>query len=286
MGPLPPDSGPDGAGPAPSVRPGGERFAELLVEAIRLYQHSEFEQARHLLETLLVEKRGLPSPTVRDAYLYLGFVQIAFGDNEAALASFEQALELDLEVSVPRVSPKIEALLAQARQRVRQRRRAMDHDPPTLDHRAVARGRYGVPILVRVEARDQTGIKRVVLNYRQAGGRGFSTVTMERETSGAFVATIPGLVVARPGLEYFLEAWDELNNGPGLKGSSQAPIRITVEGGPLAQRAAEPRWYERWYVWAGLAGVVAAAGAVAATVYLTREETARLDVRVPQELDP
>ncbi len=128
----------------------------------------------------------------------------------------------------------------------------------------------------------------MVLNYRVTGHRGFSSVTMERGPAGRYVGTIPAGSVVRPGVEYFLEAWDTLGNGPGLKGSPGAPIRIQVEGGPLTRpgERRHTRWYERWWVWAAAAGVRAAGATAVAVVYVSRSETAQIDVRMARGVSP
>jgi hypothetical protein len=140
-----------------------------------------------------------------------------------------------------------------------------------------------LPIVARTE--DLSKVSRVTLNYRVAGNRGFASLNMEPQR-GRWIASIPARAVTRPGVEYYVEAWDALGNGPGLKGSTAAPIRIAVKGGPLSRPRSDSRWYRKWWVWALVAGAVATAGGIAAGVYLGREETARLDLRIPSELDP
>ena len=276
---------PDGATDSAPVRV--VRVRDLLLQAIQSYQRSEFEQARGLLGEILGYVGQERSRTAQEAYTYLAFVNVAYGETEAAAEAFEKALSINPELELSAPAPRIAAVFEQARRRFRAKLRALDHDPPRLTHLPLGDARYGSPVPVVVEASDVSGVKRVVVNYRITGNRGFSSVKLETDGRGRFVATIPTVAVMRPGLEYYVEAWDSLGNGPGLKGSVDAPIKIEVKGGPRASPAAgPPSWYKRWWVWAIASGVVAVAGGIGVAVYLTREETARLSVSAPAGLNP
>ena len=288
-----PDAGVPDALPAPeaSAAKVERSHEETLLAAIARYQGSEFDEAKLLLVKLVAAEEGRRSKVAMEAMLYLGFVHVAYGEREAAQAVFQRALALNPELNLPVRSPAIDAVFDQARRRFEARRRAMDHDPPTLSHTPPAEAPHGKPMPITVEAKDPSGLKRVVLNHRLAGNRGFSSVNMERlaksgESGSRYVATIPGMSVARPGVEYYVSAWDSLNNGPGLKGSAGAPIKIKVQGGPLGQADQPRRWYQKWWVWATVAGVVAVAGGTALGVYLDRDEVGRINTQLPSGLDP
>jgi len=273
------------AGGGPAVRV--VRLRDLLARAIQHYQRSEFEQARDLLQEILGYVGDERSRTAQEAQTYLAFVHVAFGETEAAVAAFEKALAINPELRLSAPAPRIAKAFEQARRRFRAAVRALDHDPPRLTHTPPTGARYGQPVAVTVEAADPSGVKRVVLNYRIAGNRGFSSVTCEQDGQGRHVATIPTVAVMRPGIEYFLEAWDNLGNGPGLKGSAAAPIKIEVEGGPRAAQGRGPTpWYKRWWVWAVASGVAVAAGGIGVAAYLTRDETARINVLGTSALNP
>lgn len=269
----------------------GPRGAELLLRAIGHYQRSEFDDARRVLREVLRRHGGESSRLAQEAYTYLAFVQIAFNETDAAVESFERALAIQPDLALVAPSPRIAAALEQARRRHRAKVRALDHDPPRQLHQPPGRAPFGRAITIVDEVSDVSGVRQVVLNFRVAGNRGYSSLTMERDPRGRYVATVPGLSVVRPGVEYYLEAWDKLGNGPGLKGSAGAPIRIEVVGGPLATapddrgRAPAP-WYKRWWVWAAVAGTVAIAGGAATAAYFTRSETALVNLRVTKDINP
>ena len=281
-----PDAGSARLTPPDAVAPTSP--GETLLAAIAHYQRSEFDRAKQLLVRLVAVEEKQRSRVCMEALLYLGFVHVAYGEGEAAQDMFQRALDLDPRLSLPVRSPGIEAVFDQARRRFEARRRALDHDPPRLEHHPPAKAPHGKPLAIAVRADDPSRVKRVVLNHRLAGNRGFSSVNMELEAGkgGRYVATIPGMSVARPGVEYYVSAWDSLNNGPGLKGSAGAPIKIKVQGGPL-HKAPQPRsWYQKWWVWATVAGVVAVAGGAALGVYLNRDEVGRINTQLPSGLDP
>lgn len=274
------------AGPAIKV----VRVRDLLKRAVQHYQRGEFDEARRQLDEILGYVGKEKTRAAQQAHLYRAFVHVAFNETEQALAAFERALEIDPTLRLEAPAPKIAAAFAQALTRYRAKVRALDHDPPALVHAPPAAAvKYRSSITIAVEARDASGVKAVTLHYRVAGGRGFSSIALERGARGRYVATIPSLAVARPGLQYYVEAYDVLGNGPGLKGSQGKPIFIEVTGGPKVARAVEagPRpWYKKWWVWAIAAGTVAAAGGIGAAVYATRDETASYNVRLPGGLDP
>lgn len=254
-----------------------------LRRAIEHYQRSEFDAAERLLLALAREQtRGRAG---QETFTYLAFVQAAFGRAEAAVDAFERALAIKPDLQLESLSPKLARLFAQARERYRAKVRALDHDPPRLLHRPPAgKLRYGTAVRISTRVQDISPIKEVTLGYRSAGNRGYARRRMEREHDGSYVASIPMTTVLRPAVEYYIEAWDALGNGPGLKGSTRAPIRLLVEGGPLAAVQGPSRWYQKWWVWAIAAGVVATAAGVSVGAYLAREQTARVTVDGLEEL--
>ncbi len=255
-----------------------------LGEAIKLYQRSDFEGARTLLQQILKRVGASRLRVAQEAYTYMAFVHVAFNERARAVAAFERALTIQPTMTLASPSPRISAALEQARRRYRAKVRALDHDPPHQTHTPIQRATYNQSLLLSNTVKDISGVKRVMLHYRIKGLRGFSSVKMERGKKGLFIATIPATAVVRPGVEYYLEAWDVLGNGPGLKGSPALPIHITVEGGPASPGGAVPGgWYTKWWVWAIVSGAALTVGAATAIPYLTREQRARIDVRLIQD---
>ncbi len=277
--------------PAPASQPATPtkvkvvRVQDMLLEAIAEYQQSRFENARTRLREILRYVGKERTRAAQEAHTYMALVHLAFGETEAAVGAFERALSINPDLPAPSGSPKIEAAFKQARARYRAKVRAVDHDPPTLQHSPPAAGKYGSVLTVEAAASDASGIKKVVLHYRQAGNRGFSSVNLERRKDGTLVASVPALSVARPGVEYYIEAWDVLGNGPGLKGSAAKPILVPVKGGPARAAPPPPKpLYKKWWFWVAVGGAAAATGGIIAGVVLSREETARGEIAVPPGL--
>ncbi|MCK5798842.1 MAG: hypothetical protein KAI47_16735 [Deltaproteobacteria bacterium] len=276
-------SRPDPTTTAPTSAPAASEAAlrVRLKEAIEAYQHSDFAAAEGHLVAILTTLGGAKGRTAEEAHTYHAFVQAAFGHGERAIEAFERALAINPELKLDNPSPKIAHLFEQAQRRRHEKLRALDHDPPRLSHQQPkAPLRYGHAAKIIVMARDISPVKEVTLHYRIAGHRGFAGLTMEQDGPRRYVASIPTVTIVRPGVEYFIEAWDVLGNGPGLKGSSRAPIRLTVVGGPLARnRTSAPRpWYKKWWIWAIAAGTVATAAGVSVGAYLGRSQHARITV--------
>ena len=261
------------------------RIQDMLLEAIALYQQSQFEKARSRLKEILRYVGQERTRAAQEAYTYMALVHLAFGETEAAVAAFEKALAINPDLLLPSNSPKIEAAFKQARIRYRAKVRAVDHDPPTLRHAPPGEGKYGTVLTIEASASDASGIKKVVLHFRQAGNRGFSSVNMERRKNKTLVASVPALSVIRPGVEYYIEAWDVLGNGPGLKGSAAKPILVPVKGGPQrpGPTVATPV-YKKWWFWVAVGGAVAATGGIVAAATLTREQNAKGVIPLPPGL--
>lgn len=273
----------DARAPPPRVKV--VRIQDMLLEAIAHYQQSQFEKARGRLQEILRYVGKERTRAAQEAYTYMALVHLAFGETEAAVGAFEKALTINPDLPLPGNSPKIEAAFKQARIRYRAKVRAVDHDPPTLGHAPPGEGKYGKVLIIEASASDASGIKKVVLHFRQAGNRGFSSVNMERRKDRTMVASVPALSVIRPGVEYYIEAWDVLGNGPGLKGSAAKPILVPVKGGPTrpAPPGAKPL-YKRWWFWVAVGGAAAATGGIVAAAMLNREQNAKGVIPVPPGL--
>jgi len=279
--------------PAPASQPAGDgetrpkvkvvRIQDMLLEAIALYQQSQFEKARAQLREILRYVGKERTRAAQEAFTYMALVHLAFGETEAAVASFEKALSINPDLPLPSSSPKIAAAFKQARARYRAKVRAVDHDPPLLRHTPPAQGKYGSVLTIEAAASDASGIKKVVLHFRQAGNRGFSSVNMERRKNGSLVASVPALSVIRPGVEYYIEAWDVLGNGPGLKGSAAKPILVPVKGGPIPVVPKPKPIYKKWWFWVAVGGAAAATGGIVAGVVLSKKQNAKGVIPLPSK---
>jgi len=90
----------------------------LMLEAAKLYYNSgEYENAIDELENALQYLKQLEQGDQVEAYKYLAFSYVAFGDNEKAKVQFKKALMLkpDLELDPAIVSPKIIKVFEEAK---------------------------------------------------------------------------------------------------------------------------------------------------------------------------
>jgi tetratricopeptide (TPR) repeat protein len=252
-----------------------------LAKAIEHYQRSEFDQAKTILGSLAKQLGNTKNRQAQQVHTYLALVFIAYSEPEKAMSAFARALAINPQLALESPSPKIARIFEQAKRRYRAKVRALDHDPPRLSHVPPKKALYGKRVRLSANVQDLSAIKDVLVSYRISGHRGFASLKMERTKDGRYLATLPKVSVVRPGVEYYIEAWDVLGNGPGLKGSARRPIRITVQGGPLSRppkKLGPSPWYKRWWVWAIAAGVVIAAGATVTGVYLGRDRTGRAEI--------
>lgn len=89
-----------------------------MLEAAKVYYNSgEYENAINELENALQYLKQLEQGDQVEAYKYLAFSYVAFGDNEKAKAQFKKALTLnpDLELDPTVVSPKIIKVFEEAK---------------------------------------------------------------------------------------------------------------------------------------------------------------------------
>jgi hypothetical protein len=223
-----------------------------LAKAIEHYQRSEFDQAKTILGSLAKQLGNTKNRQAQQVHTYLALVFIAYSEPEKAMSAFARALAINPQLALESPSPKIARIFEQAKRRYRAKVRALDHDPPRLSHVPPKKALYGKRVRLSANVQDLSAIKDVLVSYRISGHRGFASLKMERTKDGRYLATLPKVSVVRPGVEYYIEAWDVLGNGPGLKGSARRPIRITVQGGPLSRppkKLGPSPWYKRWWVW-------------------------------------
>lgn len=161
---------------------------------------------------------------------------------------------------------------------------AADIMPPTIVHTPLERFPAGMPLRIQARVTDQTGVREVVLFYRNAGESQYRRMPMVRiSNSSLYAATLPSDAGSR--VEYYIQAADVAGNS--VLGNLFDPYVVAIEpasrdaiassaspvtGGAAATSAppasapqsamapvgtAERRGISRW-VWVGI-GVVAVA---------------------------
>jgi hypothetical protein len=113
---------------------------------------------------------------------------------------------------------------------------APDTTAPRVLHAVVQKGAMGQNIEVRVQFQDQSEIFEPKLYFRRVGELEYAAIDLAQGAKGEWVGTIPATFVTRD-LEYFLEAFDIMGNGPGRNGSPEKPhtIKVVTRMDPVEQ---------------------------------------------------
>jgi hypothetical protein len=94
----------------------------------------------------------------------------------------------------------------------------IDIKPPNIYHDEFEKTPAGTAVTVYVEANDnESGIKRIIMNYRTNLEPEYATVTMQNEKGNAYFAEIPGADIVGDTLYYYFVAFDSVNNSSELK---------------------------------------------------------------------
>ena len=115
---------------------------------------------------------------------------------------------------------------------------AEDNAPPKIVHTPVTSASPGVALKITADIVDESGIFEPKLHYRAAGSPKYLTTSMVLESGSTYAGTITDTVLSGD-VEYFLEAYDTLGNGPALFASEAAPQRIRVVAAPPVARLPE-----------------------------------------------
>jgi tetratricopeptide (TPR) repeat protein len=242
------------------VRNGLAAYAELdYARAIAL-----LEQARG--ESLTREEKIL-------TYRTLGLAYVAVGQPEPAKADFQRLLRIDPSATLDRsVAPKVRAVFEEAKAEVATSGRALQAGLPSVAPAIEpAAPREGRPLSVRVTYAGGLA-KKMTVYFRKSGDASFSRATVDAAPGGGFEATVPGMAVQAPALEYHLVLLDDAGASIAAAGSLGQPLSVAV------MRAKKPVYKKGWF-W-GVLGGVAVAGAAAAVlaVELPRSNTAPVTV--------
>jgi hypothetical protein len=182
---------------------------------------------------------------------------------------------------------------------------AADTSPPRITHVPIERAASGQAILVRCEIADDSAIFAPSLLVRGKGMKEFDTLDLRKTSGNLYEATIPAEQVTGD-LEYVIEAFDEIGNGPARVGSPESPLVIEVVD-PSAMPPPEPvvttppppppdvtggaaaassggGLHTKWWFWTLIVG--AAAGGATAVFLATRSSTPESVELVIQGPDP
>src|SRR6266850_424445 len=104
-----------------------------------------------------------------------------------------------------------------------------DSTPPRLAHEALRTGTRGRPLrLVATVTDDRSGVGSVQACWRNAYGRDFECHSMGDIGGDEYGIDVPARTVT-DGFAYYLEAWDNTDNGPTRSGAPELPHAVTID---------------------------------------------------------
>ena len=175
---------------------------------------------------------------------------------------------------------------------------AGDTQPPKITHSPVARAPQRQSITIRAKIEDKSAIFAPSLLVRAKGAKEFETIELKK-VGEFYEATIPAEQVSGE-LEYVIEAFDEIGNGPSRAGSPEQPLRIAtfdptteaplpsvvptppppdVVGTPPPEQESDGNVAKKWWFWV-LIGAAAAGGATAVILATSGSTPQEIDVDV------
>jgi hypothetical protein len=226
----------------------------LVQQGLAAYDELDFARAVQLLEQARGESLTREEKII--TYRTLGMARVALGKTDEARADFAHLLRIDPSYDFDRtVAPKVRAVFEEAKAQVASSGRTLTPAQSTLvPSLAPATPREGKPVVVRVS--HPGGVARkMILYYRALGSNAFSRATVDGSPDGSFAATIPGLDVRAPALDYHVVLLDDGGASVAAAGSIGTPLSVSVTRQPRPV-------YRRGWFW-GVIGGVAAAGAIA-----------------------
>lgn len=131
-----------------------------------------------------------------------------------------------------------------------------DLEPPVITHTPLGEVEGPGPYTVTATIADPSGVFAPTVYARPAGETKYQSVGMKRDEE-----TFSASLHLKPPFDYWLEAYDNLGNGPSVEGSADSPHRVELRGAAFAldefdaPSKSDPK---KWWVIGG-ASVVGAA---------------------------
>jgi tetratricopeptide (TPR) repeat protein len=245
--------------------------SDLVKQGIAAYNDLEYPRAIQLLQKALQETLTRGEKIV--TYQTLAFAHVALDKPEAAIMDFENLLHIDERFELDRtISPRVRAVFEEAKARVATGQ-AIDGTTtaaprpivPLAPRLLPTRPREGQPIDVRVVYPGGLAVK-LDLFYRTRGASVYSKLSTPGDAAGRFEATIPGMDVHAPALEYYAIALDDSGASVAHAGALGLPLFVDVEG------RKRPVYARGWF-WGVIGGVALVGAGVATAVALSSRST-------------
>lgn len=264
----------------------GTSVSALVLKAREMFDDQRYEESIQTLSAALVR----PGTTVAErteVYKLLAFNYIALGKSDEADSAARAIFVLDESFVLPKTeSPKFREFFEKSKKAWEDEGRpgkeagsaAVVTDKPITIKHAPPAAQVAPGTVIKLEGSvddPDVRVTKVELYFRSGAKGKFQQKTLAF-AMGAFRGEIPAASVVPPLVEYYVQAVDKGGLPVGLRGDSEAPLRIAVpEDSSLM-------WYEHPGFWvpvglAVTAGVVL--GAVFGTMSGSSESTIRVSVR-------
>jgi hypothetical protein len=105
-----------------------------------------------------------------------------------------------------------------------------DNDPPALAHTPITHAPRGKSLRVEAHAADPAGVNQVILYLRRQGGSDYIPLKFvaDKNAVGDYSVEVPTALMST-NLEYYIETYDNLGNGPTRAGSPERPLPIRLD---------------------------------------------------------
>jgi len=233
----------------------------------KLFDDLDYAAAIQALTPVTRDARATRAQRLRALEL-IALAQFIRNDEAAARATFERILDIDpgYQLRDTSGSPKIRAFFEDLKRQL-----IPGFDPNAgadLEHAAPTAGTSGKSIELEVRAtRGADRVFEIAVATRRRGELAYRTVIAAPRGDARWRARLTPEPSARPYvLEYYVEARDAGGSAVARIAAPDAPLEIALAAGSIA---AKRPWYQRWYVIAGGAAVVAA-GVTGFAIAITR----------------
>ncbi len=268
---------------------GGQKSASvqsLVLKAREMFDDQRYEESIQTLSGALVRPGSKPAERI-EIYKLLAFNYITLGKTEEADSAARAIFVLDEAFELPKTeSPRFRDFFDKAKKGWEDEGKpgveptggpaVVSEKPITIKHAPPA-AQVSPGTVIKLEGSIDDPDVRVtkVELYFRSGAKGKFTQKTLAFAMGSFRGEIPAASVVPPLVEYYVQAVDKGGLPVGLRGDSEAPLRIAVpEDSSLM-------WYEHPGFWVPV-GLAVTAGVVLGAVFGTMggSETPRSTVRV------
>lgn len=220
--------------PAPAAgKPVSAR--SLLDQGRALYEDARYEESIQTLSAAMLRPDGTDEDK-RLIYQYLAFDYIVLGRKDEAESATRALFVLDPAFELPaKESPRLREFFVASKQKWEADgkpglvEKTVPPAPVVVRHTAPAQVDENKTFDVRGSLDDPDHRVTHVRLYVRAGTKGRFETRQTSMAAAAFSATVPGVLVKAPIIEYYFEAFDRSGLPVASRGDAGQPLRIAVK---------------------------------------------------------